>query len=308
MPEELEMSKPIYLPFADGQWRLAMGLKPLQLHDWIEIDADFADQLTLKTQLLAQRYSDVFASIPGSEAGQREVMDLLVEHLLRHFPQYYQRQGDRLLNQVTGQVWHLADFEANPLDLAGRLVQEDLCLMLPGDNGYVLAAASVCFPLRWRLREKLGHPMEQIHQHVPGYADQLDRPVGHFFDRLKPDYPCYRLNWGIVDAPDLFLDQGKGKEEFDSTITSENAGERLWLRVERQTLRRLEISSGILFTIRTYVYPLYTLADDLMVVRNLAAAIQQIPTAMQVYKNLLPIRTALLSYLERGGAQSTANF
>lgn len=62
MPEELEMSKPIYLPFADGQWRLAMGLKPLQLQDWIEIDADFADQLTLKTQLLAQRYSDVFAN------------------------------------------------------------------------------------------------------------------------------------------------------------------------------------------------------------------------------------------------------
>ena len=141
--------------------------------------------------------------------------------------------------------------------------------------------------------------MAQIHQSVPGYADKLERPVNYFFDRLKPDYPGYRLNWSIVDVPDLFLDQRKGKEEFDPTITSENAGERLWLRVERQTLRRLEISSGILFTIRTYVYPLHTLADDPIVVRNLAAAIQQIPAAMQVYKNLLPMRPALLKYLER---------
>jgi hypothetical protein len=88
------MSKAVYLPFADGQWHLTMGLKPLQLSDWIEIDEHFAHQLTLKTQLLSQRYSDVFASISGSEEGQQEVLDLLLAHLLQYFPQYYQRQGD----------------------------------------------------------------------------------------------------------------------------------------------------------------------------------------------------------------------
>ena len=293
------MSKPVYLPFGNGQWRLAMGLKPLQLKDWIEIDEDLTDQLTLKTQLLTQRYSDVFASIPGSESGQQETLDLLLEHLLEYFPQYYQREGDRLLNRVTGQVWHLSDFEANPLDLAGRLVQEDLCLMLPGNNGYSLAAASLCFPLRWKLREKLGQPMAQIHQHVPSYTDKLERPVDHFFNRLQPDYPGYRLNWSIVDSPDLFLEQQKGKDACDDpAITPDNAGERLWLRVERQTLRRLD-SGGILFTIRTYVYPLYSLVNDPTVIHNLAAAIRQIPSAMQAYKNLLPIQAALLDYLDR---------
>lgn len=296
------MSKAVYLPFADGQWHLTMGLKPLQLSDWIEIDESFANQLTLKTQLLSQRYSDVFACISGSENGQREVLDLLLAHLLQYFPRYYQRQGDRLLNQVTGQVWHLADFEANPLDLAGRIVQEDLCLMLPGDCGYVLAAASLCFPSRWKLQEKLGQPMAQIHQHVPGYADKLKRPVDNFFASLKPNYPGYRLNWGIVDSPDLFLDQDKGQQDFNPTITADNAGERLWLRVERQTLRRLD-SGGILFTIRTYVHPLYSLMDDLMAIRSLVAAIRQIPAPMQIYKNLLPIREALLAYLDRVGTQ-----
>jgi len=294
----------IYLPFMKG-WRMAMGLHPLPIQDWIEIDANFAEQLTLKQNLLTQRHSDVFVSLPGSEAAQAEVLQLLVAHLLHYFPQHYcgsvsaRGEWQQLRNCVTGQVWHRDDFAENPLDLAGRLVQEDLCVMLPQNETYILAAASVCFPSRWSLPEKLGKPIAQIHQPVPGYADKLERPVNHFFDRLKPDHPGYRLNWGIVDSPDLFLDQRHGQTDLDPSITAANAGERLWLRVERQTLRRLSVSNGVLFTIRTYVHPLYQLMDDLEVVRSLQTAIQQIPTAMQIYKNLLPLRSSLLEYLDQ---------
>lgn len=301
------MSNPVYLPFMDG-WRLAMGLKPLGLPDWIEIDTAFAEQLQLKQELLTQRHAQVFAELPGSQPAQQEVLQLLVEHLLHYFPQHYQQQQGDLCNCVTRQRWCLAEFAKKPLDLAGRLVQEDLCLMLPTEQQYVLAAASVCFPSRWSLQEKIGQPIATIHQQVPGYADALERPVNHFFNRLRPDYPGYRLNWGIVDSPDLFLDQRKGNTEFDPTITPENAGERLWLRVERQTLRRLSVSNGVLFTIRTYVHPLSQLMHDPEVVRQLKTAIQQIPAAMQIYKNLLPMRSALVSYLERTEAGQTALF
>lgn len=280
-----------------------MGLKPLPLPDWIEIDADFADQLRLKQDLLTQRYGEVFVQRPGSETAQQEVLQLLIEHLLCYFPQYYDRQGEDLYNRVTQQRWSVADFAECPLDLAGRLVQEDLCLMLPIEaqieTQYTLAAASVCFPSRWCLQEKFGQPIGEIHQHVPGYAESLERPVNHFFDRLKPNYPGYRLNWGIVDSPDLFLDQRKGNTAPDPSITPENAGERLWLRVERQTLRRLPVSNGVLFTIRTYVHRLDQLVNDPNVAHQLKLALQAIPTAMQIYKNLLPIRSALICYLEQ---------
>jgi hypothetical protein len=296
------MSHPIYLPFMEG-WRLAMGLKPLLLPDWIEIDADFAEQLWLKQDLLAQRYDDVFVQLPGSEAAQQEVLELIVAHLLHYWPQHYQRQGEILHNCITGQSWTMTDFAEHPLDLAARLVQEDLCLMLPPeqqpDQQYILAAASVCFPSRWCLREKLGQPLAQIHQPVPGYANGLERPINHFFDRLKPDYPGYRFNWSIVDSPDLFLDQRHSQTEPNPTITPENIGEQLWLRVERQTLRRLAGSNGILFTIRTYVHPLSQFMNDPAIVHQLRTALEQIPTAMQIYKNLLPMQSALLSYLER---------
>lgn len=288
----------VELPFADGQWWLAMKLKPLPLDAWIDIGSDFSDQLRQKTELLTRRYCDVFASLPGSQPAQQEVLDLLVAHLLHYFPQHYQQDRNCLINQSTGQRWKRSDFSANPLDLAGRLVQEDLCLMLPGEVGYFLAAASVCFPSRWYMPAKLGHSVAEIHRPVPDYDRQLERPVDQFFQRLKPDYPGYRLNWSLVDSPDLFLQEGHGQAAV-SSITADDAGERLWLRIERQTLRRLPASNGILFTIRTSIHPLHTIITHAVIARNLATVIHQMTSGMLQYKSISPFRAALLSYLDR---------
>ncbi len=281
---------------------MSMGLKALNAKDWIEIDEHFAEELALKDKLLKKQYSDVFASLPESRPSQKEVLDLLLNHLLQQFPQYYRQQGTTIENITTGQVWDVADFEAAPLDLAGRLVQEDLLLMQPSPEGYRLVAASLCFPSRWRLREKLGRPLTQIHSPVPEYQDKLERPVDNFFDRLKVNHPAWRLNWSILDSPELFLPQAREKQDLDTTLDAKNAGEKLWIRVERQTLRRLRVSSDILFTVRTYVHPLKVLEDDPAIARNLAEAVKQIPPDMQRYKNLLPIREALLDYLTQVAA------
>ncbi|MBD1869708.1 DUF3445 domain-containing protein [Leptolyngbya sp. FACHB-671] len=287
-------SSPPYLPFADGQWRMVPGLRSLNLRTWIEIDEHFERELALKETLLQQRYAEVFASLPGSEPGQQEALDLLVTHLLEHFPQRYQREGDRLHNLATGQTWHLSDFKAAPLDLAGRLVQEDFCLMHSASEGYVLSAASVCFPSRWLLAEKIGRSMEQIHAPVPSYTEKLRSPVNRFFQQIRSDRPVWRLNWSIVDSPDLFLLQS---QDAAPNLNAANAGEKLWIRVERQTLRRLPQSRNILFTIRTYVHSLRVLEAEPTAARGLAAAIQQISPEMQQYKTLLPIREVLLNYL-----------
>ncbi|MGF1538260.1 MAG: DUF3445 domain-containing protein [Elainellaceae cyanobacterium] len=292
------------LPFAQGDWRLALGLRPLQLQDWIEIDAHYREQLRLRERLMGDRPEDVFAALPGSEPGQQEILELLLAHLLHYFPQHYQRQGESVSNLTTGQQWRLTDLP--PLALAGRLVQEDLCLLEPRERGYILTAAALCFPLRWRLREKIGLPLGAIHQHVPGYDRKLERPVDSVFDRLKPDYPGYRLNWSVVDAPDLFLDQPKHQQVLNTEITADNAGDRLWIRVERQTLRRLEKTGGVVFAIHTYVEPLSVLENRPLLARNLAIAIQKIPEAMQIYKNLPTIRDGLLKYLERISTVSIA--
>ncbi|HEY9646081.1 MAG TPA: DUF3445 domain-containing protein, partial [Chroococcidiopsis sp.] len=240
--------------------------------------------------------------LTDSVVAQQEVLDLLLAHLPAHFPQHYHWQGDRFYNQLTAESWLPSDFAAQPIDLAGRLVQDDLCLMMPSPEGYRLAAASLCFPLHWRLRDKLGLPVAQIHEPVPGYTPALERPVDSFFERLRPDCPGYRLNWSIVDTPELFLgDFGHSQERpaVAESLTPETVGDRLWLRVERQTLRRLPQSNGVLFGIHTYINPLRSLADYPDIAAGLAEAIAQIPPDMQQYKNLLPVRDPVLQYLNR---------
>lgn len=285
-----------YQPFTKNYWRLSMGLQPLETKDWIQIGPDYLEQMTVKRRLLQQNYDEVFASLPGSQSAQQEVLDSLVEHLLQHFSEQFQREGNILTNYLTRESWNPSDFTENPLDLAGRLVQEDLCLMLPGTSGYKLAAASLCFPSRWRLRDKLGQPLAHIHHPVPGYHEQLEHPVDNFFQRLKPDFPGWRLNWSIHPTPHLFLPPHEDVSNLISAITPENAGDRLWLRTERQTLRRLP-TTGILFTIRTRIHPLNCLVNFPEAANNLIHMIQTMPAEMQQYKNIQPMRPALLGYL-----------
>ncbi|MEM1251652.1 MAG: DUF3445 domain-containing protein [Cyanobacteria bacterium P01_H01_bin.21] len=287
------------LPFMGKTGRPAIGLKPLSLEDWLDIDEEFERQLRHKSGLLDHRYDDVFVALPDTQAAQKEVLELLSDHLVTHFPEIYHSVNEGIHNLQTQQTWSFTEFAESPLNLAGRLVQEDLCILLPGETGYVLSAASVCFPLRWRLREKLGQPLGQIHQRVPDYGNRLERPVDNVFARLRQGFPGLRFNWSIVDSPELFLDQEKLATGFNGAIAPNNAGQRLWLRVERQTLRRLPISGGVLFTIRTYVDPLDQIATDPEVAAQLFHAVQSLQPEMQVYKNLLPFREALLTYLDR---------
>ncbi|MDX2212773.1 MAG: DUF3445 domain-containing protein [Oculatellaceae cyanobacterium bins.114] len=292
-----QASKPVYLPFSTGKWQLKPGLKPLRLEDWIQIDEEYLPYLQRKAELRAERCNDVFASLPGTESAQQEILDVLVEHLLRYFPNQFERSPTSITNHLTQETWQFADFATTPLDLAGRLVQEDLCLMMPNENGYILGAASLSFPSYWRLHDKLGRAIAPIHDPVPGYAQKLQHPVNTYFDRLQPDNPGYRLNWSINDTPELFLGHAHAQRIDQPDITAENAGDKLWIRIERQTLRRLPKTQVILFTIRIYTYPLSLLEQHPIAAAGLHSMLHQIPDDMQRYKSLIPIRSALQEYL-----------
>jgi hypothetical protein len=292
----------MYLPFLSGPHDLTMGLKALDPADWIEPDGRLAEDLALRRRLLAERYDDVFGALPGSEPGQRETLELLLDHLPRRFPERYVVAGGRVRNRVTGEDFAADPPDMPPLELAGRLVQEDLCLMRPRRGGpaggYVLAAAVLCFPSHWRLREKLGLPMRAIHAPVAGFAERLAGPADRFMAQLRPERPVMRLNWSLTDSPELFMPFRRRREG----LTAANAGERLWLRVERQTLRRLPRSGDVLFTIRTHLTPLAEVAAVPGAAAALAARVEGLPPDLAAYKGLPPIRDALLGYLAAAAA------
>jgi hypothetical protein len=249
-------------------------------------------------------HGDVFAALPVSDAARREALDVVGSALTLHHPDWFGREGGVVRNHLTGENWDRGAID--PLELAGRLVQEDLCLIQNDADGPVFTAAVLCFPNRWRLTDKIGKPLSAVHGPVPLYADRLAAPVDRFMRHLKPGHIVSRKNWSLLDDPTLFQPSGKWRIDGRPDITSANAGERVFLRVERQTLRRLPASGAVLFGIRVHVYRLDQVIDSRARATALAEAVHALPPDIQHYKSLLPFRAALLGWLAHDRARWAA--
>jgi hypothetical protein len=144
----------------------------------------------------------------------------------------------------------------HPLEEAGRRVQEDLCLLRPDPQGWVLAAASLCFPSRWRLASKMGRPLPAVHAPVAGSRTELADRVDGMLERLEGQI-VWRRNWFVHPDPALF--QPDRPAGGDPVVAAERCFDSLHVRSERQTLRRLAGSGWVLFTIRVQHEPLSSL-------------------------------------------------
>jgi hypothetical protein len=264
------------LPIDGRPLRLTLGLRPLALDEWLVVD-DAADaELALKEELLTTRPDAVLAHLPRGDRGAAEVLGLVRSFLAAHHP-------DR--NRPLPSALH-------PIDAAGRLVQEDLCVCSPGPGGWVLTSASVCFPSRWRLADKIGRDLHAVHGPVPGYEDRMAVPVDRVFDGLTPDHPRWRLNWTVLDDPALFQPDPAGRAAAAGPVDPAA----LWFRTERQTLRALPDSGDVLFTIRTTVAPLAGLAPAERLL--LAGTLRTVEPATARYKGWEPLLPALLDWLD----------
>ena len=192
----------------------------------------------------------------------------------------------------------------HPIDEAARLVAEDLCLLVERDGGWVLGAGSVCFPSHWRLTDKIGLPMAAVHDPVPDYGADLADRVDRFLDKLRPGRGVWRRNWTIHADPALHAPDVPPPP--DPPVTEDDAGRRLWLRSERQTLTRLPGSQAIVFTIRTQQVPLETLRRHPDLRRRIAEAVEAWPAHQVAYRGGEAICRPLAAWLRTVDTTATA--
>ncbi|PTW59620.1 uncharacterized protein DUF3445 [Breoghania corrubedonensis] len=240
-----------HMPYDGSKQPFSVGLAPLDLDDWIEIDDRLPAYLAEKTRLFTADETAVFGAEPQTLDAQAEVLALLLDHLPRHFPHLYTVENGAIHIAATGETYRMADFADAPLKLAALLVQEDLVIMRKGRDGYRLVAGALCFPSSWSLREKFGQGMPAIHDNVPGFNNgRMGAIVARIFDNISPGSPVWRLNWSIYGDDDLHHPFAKSLE-----AQVDQGAHDLFVRVERQTLRRLPRSGDVLFTIRIHVDP-----------------------------------------------------
>jgi Haem-dependent oxidative N-demethylase, alpha subunit-like len=265
---------------------LKMGTHALDLDHWFIVDEHYRSELALRARLIDERRDVVFGASPGSDDACAEVLELVSSWLTSR----------GIDPPATADGGHA-------LERAGRIVQEDLCVMERGEDGWRLTAGVVCFPTFWRLHDKLGRPIGAIHEPVAHYRDELDTRVERFFSRLR-DTPVWRRNWGVSPFPLLHLPETEASLPWSRRVGDD--GEPLWFRSERQTLRRLPRTGAVLFTIRVQLAPLGAVVVVPGLAERLLAAIESWDDVQIAYKmGMAELRPVLLAYLRRLTGTST---
>ena len=212
------------LPKARGGGQLKMGLVSLSEDQWLQPNPDLA----AREAGFAAHPDGVELPEEGLEAGEE-------------------------LAAIVGATGGLLG--------AAKSHHEDMCLLLrrPEEDIYRLVGAAVAWPTDWHPKDKMGLPLASMHAPIQGYQEQLASGVDHFMAKLKPGKIFGRCNWFIAPTPERRWIAAPPEIAF-AGVSAGNAGERLFVRSERQTLRRLPASGAILFSIGVYLSPLSALS------------------------------------------------
>jgi hypothetical protein len=285
------LSGPRHFPFLAGHDPLRMGVAAIDARQWFELGDDYAAQMAEKQRLLATRRADVFQLLPQAEGAARELADAVADWTVATHPDRFACEGDGV-RCADGRRVALAERPA--LEAAALLVQEDLCLLQPDAAGTpILTGACLCFPSRWRLADKLGRPMLAIHAPVPGLNPKIGATIDRFLGGLKAGNIYSRTNWSLTTDPALFQPVALPHDP----IAAADAGERVFYRVERQTLRLLPASGAVLFGIRVHQHKLAAFAAIPERRRALAEAVAALDPSLIEYKSMTAIKEAVVSYL-----------
>ena len=238
-------------PWADPLTARLPGLHPVPKGDWLIRDDAFSAQMALRDKLFTAHKDEVFAQTPNSHPAQRELFALIVREVRASGA--YQEEGTHLI-RPDGIAIDAA--QPPPLIAAARLIQEDLAILAPQNGAHVLIAAAIAFPASWTLSEKINRPMSAIHQPVTRIAPDMDQRIETILTRLPPERPVQRANALAYNDPALY----QPRAETDARTYDPAA--KTFIRVERQTLRRLPASDAIAFTIHTSIVHFADLAPD----------------------------------------------
>ncbi|KAI4931429.1 hypothetical protein J4E85_004022 [Alternaria conjuncta] len=260
----LTTTKPLpYRPFRHGpKYNITMGLRNMNWDEWIELDNQYMQFHDLKARRIADRGPKCIKTAPEAVAAAVELLEELSSYLPQRYPTVFQtipssegiKNGFR--NLATGEIFDVERLERNgvkedAMEMCARLVQDDLAIMVEKEDGqYYLLAGAILLAGFWRLEDKFGMPLSEIHTSgdVPGYVlspllppppsfsiqpslpqlthdlltmpnnsfkTKLEKPMSNFFRRIQPQSPVLRNNYFIQVDDNLAWSSSIGPEDTE---------------------------------------------------------------------------------------------
>ncbi|PHH50210.1 hypothetical protein CFIMG_006354RAa [Ceratocystis fimbriata CBS 114723] len=264
-PEKFRPWKPIY--------NITMAIERDSPSNLICMDREYAERIAIRKAIIEEFPEKSHGYMPEGVDSIHEIYSYLTEtYLPTRYPTIFSVVDGRFKNAATGQSYPIFShinlthekgailFDPRAILRAlGEIVQEDLFLLKqdPENGPHRLVAFVCCCPSGFDPSEKLGLSLRDIHAPVPSY-DKIGASMERFFSRLETGKNVKRTNWSVTTHSNLFdvsLNHIKGDisvEEQDQEINCETS----FARIERQTLSRLPRTGTVMFSFKTYLYPL----------------------------------------------------
>jgi hypothetical protein len=153
---------------------------------------------TDKANRIAERGPKCSHTEPTAFDGAVELLEEFCAYLPERYPSLYKQTAVGMDNLLTGEVFNIIErpLIEDPMQMAGRMVQDDLAIMFEKEDGqYYLLAGSILLAGFWKLEDKLGMPLSEIHTSgdVPGFREKLEKGMMNFFRRVQPNGPVQRV-------------------------------------------------------------------------------------------------------------------
>ena len=297
------MSVSRFYPFNGERGRLRLGLSAIEFSEWIQYEDDFAERINEKEILIKTQGKKVLDAIPNSLPAQKEFLNIVLENIQQYHPEMFSIANNKITRGKDNLRYKVSDYENCPLELVSYLVGDDYCLLEEDMGDYKLVAASVCAPTWWTLAEKMNKPLASIHAPIANLEEKIGRMIRHFLHNLKVEDCFQRSNWFLFTRSDLCVFPYSFDMHKDmGSINLDNIEDRLYLRSERQTFRRLDNTNNIAFGIKVYVEPISIVKKHPAIAEDLVTALNTMTVEQKQALGISFIEKPLESYL-RGALQ-----
>jgi len=305
-------------PFIDDEYRYSVNLEAHQPKDgegsvyekFLDIDEHYLSEMAERAKVLEAMPSRCLA-MPHMDIACWDLVERIMKSFVQDYPQYFSltTNGDKWLWE--NKLLSIKDefifgdstsLPMSPLEYIGRQVQGDFSILDQRNGDLFMDAGIITCPADWSLAFDAGMSFSEWHGPVPmAHSEGIFDRALKYLTMLQVGSPVRRLNWTLTvnarmdTSPETYSEWGHER----ASITPENVGEKIYLRVELQVIDRLPRSNALSFNIRTYLISLEDLVTNPAWAKRMHRTMKTLPPQLVDYKGLTRFHPMVIDYLSQ---------
>jgi hypothetical protein len=313
-----EAIKRFPFPFVDDEYRYSVNLEAHQPKDgegsvyenFLDIDEHYLSEIAERAKVLEEMPSRCL-TMPHMDIACWDLIERVMTSLVQDYPQYFSltTHGDKWLweNKLLSVKDEFifgdsTSLPMSPLEYIGRQVQGDFSVLDQRNGDLFMDAGIITCPADWSLAFDAGMSFSEWHGPVPmAHSEGIFDRALKYLTMLQVGSPVRRLNWTLTvnarmdTSPETYSEWGHER----ASITPENVGEKIYLRVEVQVIDRLPRSNALSINIRTYLISLEDLVTNPAWAKRMHRTMKTLPPQLVDYKGLTRFHPMVIDYLSQ---------